>query len=151
MTASRILVSPNALTTVPSHVRLWIDARAPAPADVDGWRERLEGAARDLAERTGVRIDVAVASRSAGVTFDEGVRAALRSAANARYGASKGSVPEVTCFAGHDAGVVAERLPAGMVLVRNPRGVSHSPEEDVSLDDAAVGAAIVLDALERLG
>jgi N-carbamoyl-L-amino-acid hydrolase len=175
MTASRILVSPNALTTVPAHVRLWLDARAPAPADVDGWRERLEQAARELGDRTGVAIDVAVASRSAGVEFDAGVREALRAAAGARKGtdpaladadarkrtdpvlpdagvdASKGSVPEVTCFAGHDAGVIGERLPAGMVLVRNPRGVSHSPEEDVSLDDAAVGANMILNALERLG
>ncbi|MEA2442843.1 MAG: beta-ureidopropionase / N-carbamoyl-L-amino-acid hydrolase [Thermoleophilales bacterium] len=142
MTASRILVSPNALTTVPSHVRLWLDARAPAPADVDGWHERLETVARDLARRSGVAIDIAIASRSAGVEFDAGVRNALR--------ASKGSVPEVMCFAGHDAGVIGERLPAGMVLVRNPRGVSHSPEEDVSLDDAAAGANMILTALERL-
>ena len=143
MTASRILVSPNALTTVPSHVRLWLDARAPAPADVDGWRERLEAVARDLAERSGVEIEVEVASRSAGVTFDDGVRDALRAAGDA-------GIPEVTCFAGHDAGVVGERLPAGMVLVRNPSGVSHSPEEDVSLDDAAAGANMLVAALERL-
>ena len=37
-----------------------------------------------------------------------------------------------------------------MVLVRNPTGVSHSPEEDVSLEDAAVGASALLRALEAL-
>jgi N-carbamoyl-L-amino-acid hydrolase len=146
MTASRILVSPNALTTVPSHVRLWLDARAPAADQVDGWREQLIGAAAELAQRTGVRIDVSVASRSAGVVFDEQVRARLCAAGAARHG----SVPELTCFAGHDAGVVAERLPAGMVLVRNPTGISHSPAERVSLDDAAAAASVVLDALEGL-
>ena len=54
------------------------------------------------------------------------------------------------CFAGHDAGIVAERLPAGMVLVRNPTGVSHAPEEEVDLEDAAAGANALLAGLERL-
>ena len=41
------------------------------------------------------------------------------------------SAPPLVCFAGHDAGVIAERRPAGMVLVRNPTGMSHAPEEEV--------------------
>jgi len=58
-------------------------------------------------------------------------------------------VPEVVCFAGHDAGVLASTLPAAMVLVRNPTGVSHSPEETVDLEDAAVAAQIVAAALRE--
>jgi N-carbamoyl-L-amino-acid hydrolase len=141
-TASRILVQPNALTTVPAEVRLWLDARAPSPADVDEWRDRLAAAAAELAERTGVRIDVKQASRSAGIEFDADVRSRLREVAP--------GAPELTCFAGHDAGVIAERLPAGMVFVRNPTGVSHSPHEQVSLDDAAAAATVMLEALEEL-
>jgi N-carbamoyl-L-amino-acid hydrolase len=147
-TASRILVSPNALTTVPSHVRLWLDARAPRPEDVDSWQERLSAAAAELSERSGVGIETGVASRSEGIVFDDGVRAALGSAAQRLGGGAP--APEVTCFAGHDAGVIGERLPTGMVLVRNPTGVSHSPHEQVGLDDAAVAATVVLEALEEL-
>ena len=44
MTASRILVEPNAFTTVPARVRLWIDARTPERARLDAWREALRGA-----------------------------------------------------------------------------------------------------------
>jgi acetylornithine deacetylase/succinyl-diaminopimelate desuccinylase-like protein len=36
------------------------------------------------------------------------------------------------------------------VLVRNETGISHSPEEDVSLEDAAVGANALLTAVEKL-
>ena len=86
VTPARLFVEPNALTTVPSHVRLWIDARAPAPEAVDGWREELEADAEALADRTGVRIELRVASRSAGVAFDPAVRAAL-----ARDGAGRGA------------------------------------------------------------
>jgi acetylornithine deacetylase/succinyl-diaminopimelate desuccinylase-like protein len=46
--------------------------------------------------------------------------------------------------------VIAERRPAGMVLVRNETGVSHSPDEEVSLDDAAVAANALLAAAQEL-
>ena len=67
-------------------------------------------------------------ARADGVTFDAAVRAAL------------GDLPELACFAGHDAGILAQRRPAGMVFVRNATGVSHAPEEHVELEDAAVAA-----------
>jgi N-carbamoyl-L-amino-acid hydrolase len=134
-TAARIQVEPNALTTIPSHVRLWIDARAPDAATVDRWRERLEEATTRSAS---VEIELKTASRSTGIEFDPSVREAL------------GGAPELVCFAGHDAGVIAERKPAGMVFVRNPSGVSHSPEEHVDLEDAAEAANAMLRAVEKL-
>jgi N-carbamoyl-L-amino-acid hydrolase len=54
------------------------------------------------------------------------------------------------CFAGHDAGILAERIPAGMVLVRNATGVSHHPDEHVELEDAALAARAVAAAVEAL-
>jgi N-carbamoyl-L-amino-acid hydrolase len=56
----------------------------------------------------------------------------------------------VLSFAGHDAGIVAERLPAGMVFVRNATGVSHAPDEAIDLADAAVAAQALVGALEAL-
>jgi N-carbamoyl-L-amino-acid hydrolase len=120
-------------------VRLWIDARTPEPERLAGWHTALVAAAAELAERGGVEVDVATASRSDGVTFDPGVRAAI------------GDLPELVCFAGHDAGILAPRLPAGMVFVRNATGVSHAPDEHVELEDAAVAAESLRAALERLG
>jgi N-carbamoyl-L-amino-acid hydrolase len=140
VTAARILVEPNALTTVPAHVRLWIDARAPDAAAVATWRRRLDDAAE---EHPAVDIQFTTASRSSGVEFDGEVRRALHEAAGR-------DAPELVCFAGHDAGVIAGRRPAGMVLVRNPTGVSHSPEEHVDLEDAAAAATAMLHAAERL-
>jgi len=57
---------------------------------------------------------------------------------------------EVVCFAGHEAGILAEVPPVGMLLVRNPAGVSHPPAQEVSLADAAVAASALARALERL-
>jgi beta-ureidopropionase / N-carbamoyl-L-amino-acid hydrolase len=145
-TAGRILAEPNAPTTVASRVRLWLDARAPHPEQLDAWWEGLEGATRDLEAKTGVAVRASVASLNRGITFDETVRGALSSAAT-RAGPR---APEIVCFAGHDAGVVAQRRPAGMVLIRNATGVSHAPGEDVDLEDAAAAARVVEAALEAL-
>ncbi len=59
-------------------------------------------------------------------------------------------VVELPSGAGHDAGILAERIPAAMLLVRNERGISHAPDEDIAVSDAAWGAEAVLRALEAL-
>ena len=51
--------------------------------------------------------------------------------------------------AGHDAGVLAARIPTAMLFVRNPTGVSHSPAEHAELADCETGvtalAAVLAD------
>src|SRR5690348_14895710 len=133
VTASKIVTKPNAPTTIAAEVRLWIDARAPGFDAIDAWRARVDSLVAELGERTGVEIEVVVASRSDPREFAPDVRGALARAAEDVLGHAP---PELLCFAGHDAGVLAERLPAAMLFVRNATGVSHSPEESVSLDDA---------------
>ncbi|HTU85046.1 MAG TPA: Zn-dependent hydrolase [Solirubrobacteraceae bacterium] len=147
VTASKIINKPNAPTTIAAEVRLWIDARAPSFAAIDSWRTGLDSLVSELHERTGVTIDVTTASRSDPREFSGELRAALSRASEEVVGHA---APELVCFAGHDAGVLAERVPAAMLLVRNPTGVSHSPEEAVSLDDAAIAARVVERALELL-
>ena len=49
-TAGRMQVEPNAPTTVPARVRLWLDARAPRPAEVDAWWAGVQGAADELGQ-----------------------------------------------------------------------------------------------------
>jgi N-carbamoyl-L-amino-acid hydrolase len=138
VTATRMLVEPNALTTIASHVRLFLDARAAEPEAVDAWRSALEDAAAAVAARTRTEIELRTASRNPGTVFDPGIRDAL----------GRGAPGEaLVCFAGHDAGVLGERVPAGMVLVRNPTGISHAPQEHVELEDAAVAATALLEAL----
>ena len=142
-TASRLEVEPNAPTTVPSLARLWLDARAPAAEAVTSWREAVASEAERVAAEAAVGLDLRTAAWSEGAAFPDEVVEALAHAL--RPGAAR-----LVCYAGHDAGVIAAERPAGMVLVRNETGISHSPEEDVSLDDAAVGANALLAAAEEL-
>ena len=55
-------------------------------------------------------------------------------------------VPLLASGAGHDAGVLAAHVPSAMLFVRNPTGVSHSPEEFAEQGDCDAG----VDALESL-
>jgi N-carbamoyl-L-amino-acid hydrolase len=137
-TASRIEVEPNALTTIPARARVWLDARAPDPSRVDGWRRALE--VLDV----GLPVELSVESQSPGCEFDPGLRARL-AALSAELGAP---APELDCYAGHDAGVLAAHMHAAMVFVRNETGVSHSPEEHVELEDAAVGVELLVRLVE---
>lgn len=138
-TASRIEVEPNAVTTVPARARVWLDARAPEAERVEAWRRAVEEA------DVGLPVELSLESRSPGCEFDAGLRARL-------VALSEGlgrPAPELDCYAGHDAGLLAARVPAAMVLVRNETGVSHSPEERVDLDDAAFGAELLLRLVEE--
>jgi N-carbamoyl-L-amino-acid hydrolase len=145
VTVARIIAKPNAPTTIAAEVRLWMDARAPSFAAIDSWRARVDALVAELEARTGVGIEIAVASRSDAREFSAELRAALTRATEEIVGQAG---PEVVCYAGHDAGVLAERVPAAMLFVRNATGVSHSPAETVDLEDAAIAARIVARALE---
>jgi beta-ureidopropionase / N-carbamoyl-L-amino-acid hydrolase len=127
-TAGRILVEPNALTAIAARTIVWLDARSPDATALDAWLARVREAAPESAA-------FAIESRSPAVAFDDTLRARL------------GDAPDLVCWAGHDAGLLAPHVPAAMVLVRNATGVSHSPAEHVELDDAADGATAILEAL----
>ena len=58
--------------------------------------------------------------------------------------------PVLPTGAGHDAGVLAARVPSGMLFVRNPTGVSHSPAEHADPADCAAGVQALAAVLEDL-
>jgi len=147
ITSSRIVVEPNATTTVAARVCLWIDARSANPGKPGSWLTTLEEHAERLAESAGVGISITVASRSPGQEFSPEIREQLHVAGVRLLGRP---VPDSVCFAGHDAGVLAAKIPAAMVLVRNETGISHTPEEQIELADAEIGIELIERALGRL-
>ena len=60
------------------------------------------------------------------------------------------TVPQVPTGAGHDAGILAEHVPSGMIFVRNPTGISHAPEEHAEPHDCAAGVRALTTVLRRL-
>ncbi|HLV87768.1 MAG TPA: allantoate amidohydrolase [Candidatus Sulfotelmatobacter sp.] len=56
----------------------------------------------------------------------------------------------MTSGAGHDAMILAQKVPVGMVFLRTPGGVSHHPSESVLLDDVERALQCGLHLLDRL-
>ena len=52
--------------------------------------------------------------------------------------------------AGHDAMVLAERLPTAMLFLRSPGGISHHPDEAVLEGDVAAAIGAVMEFFEGL-
>ncbi|MGB7819853.1 MAG: allantoate amidohydrolase [Ornithinibacter sp.] len=62
-----------------------------------------------------------------------------------------GGLPVLGTGAGHDAGILAnDGIRTAMLFVRNPTGVSHSPDEWASADDCVAGVQALADAVEDL-
>jgi allantoate deiminase len=52
--------------------------------------------------------------------------------------------------AGHDAMILAEKVPSAMIFLRSPGGISHNPKESVLLDDVAKAIECGLHLLNQL-
>jgi N-carbamoyl-L-amino-acid hydrolase len=59
-----------------------------------------------------------------------------------------GQVPELDTGAGHDAGILSEKVPTGMLFVRNPTGVSHAPSEFAEPEDCVAGVVALAAAMQ---
>jgi allantoate deiminase len=52
--------------------------------------------------------------------------------------------------AGHDAMILAEKVPSAMIFVRSPGGISHDPAESVTGEDVEKAIDCGLHLLEQL-
>src|SRR5262249_14425176 len=94
----------------------------------------------------GVELAAEPESVTPAVGFDPGLRETLASS----LAAQEIRAPVLPTGAGHDAGVLAARLPTAMLFVRNPTGVSHSPAEHAEAADCAPGVRALATVLEDL-
>ena len=108
--------------------------------------EAITADAAGYADDDGVSLTVDVESVSPAVVFPEEPRARIVRALSAL-----GEVPVLPTAAGHDAGVLSEKVPTAMLFVRNPTGVSHSPDEYAEIADCRRGAEALADGDGGLG
>jgi N-carbamoyl-L-amino-acid hydrolase len=139
-TFGRLDVRPNGTNAVPSEVVAWLDARAESESALEGMLATIERQAVDRAERDGTVVQVTAESVTPEVVFDGDLAKRLA-----------GDQPIIPTAAGHDAGILSQAgIPTAMLFVRNPTGVSHSPEETAEMQDCLAGVAALADALEDL-
>ena len=141
-TFGRISVEPNGTNAVPSAVTAWLDARACSDEELRNLVQVITRQGLERAERDGTTLQVSAESVSGSVDFDPQLAARL---------ARLGDWPIIPTQAGHDAGILsAAGIPTAMLFVRNPSGVSHSPEESAELADCEAGVIALADVLSEL-
>ena len=135
-TVGKVRVEPNGVNAIPSQVTAWLDARGPDESEVRAvveWVGRESGGLVVEESWTPETVfDLPLAKRLCAVLDD---------------------APMLATGAGHDAGVLATAgVSTGMLFVRNPTGVSHSPAEFAERVDCHRGVqalAVVTEELAR--
>jgi beta-ureidopropionase / N-carbamoyl-L-amino-acid hydrolase len=131
-TCGKVIVEPNGVNAIPSHVTGWLDARGAAPEAVHA-----------LIGEFGANVALVEESWTDRTVFD--------SLLTGRLVELLGGAPLLETGAGHDAGILAAAgIPSGMLFVRNPTGISHSPAEWAELDDCRAGVAALTTVLREL-
>jgi allantoate deiminase len=130
-TVGRVEVSPGASNVIAAAASASLDVRHGDDGVRTSVAGRLEALAREIAARR--RIDVAWKRRldQAAVLMDPRLVATLERAVH-RAGVPVHRLPS---GAGHDAMIVASRMPVAMLFLRSPGGISHHPSESVLEED----------------
>lgn len=141
-TVGRLQPVPGGTNVIASRVDLWIDVRHPRDEVTAALVESIHLNAQVIAAEENCTVTFGTESLSPTVHFDTGLRDQLQ--------ALLPGAPVLDTGAGHDAGVLATHIPTAMLFVRNPSGISHSPEELVEDADAEAGASALADILAGL-
>jgi beta-ureidopropionase / N-carbamoyl-L-amino-acid hydrolase len=136
-TMGKVAVQPNGVNAIPSTVTGWLDCRGAEPEAVRATVAHITTVAADS--------DATVTNESwtDATRFDDGLVVRLRKVLD--------DAPRLGTGAGHDAGILASAgIPSAMLFVRNPTGVSHSPQEWTDLDDCLAGVEALTSVLMDL-
>jgi beta-ureidopropionase / N-carbamoyl-L-amino-acid hydrolase len=138
-----IRFEPGSPNVVPGRASLVVEVRSLSNGSLDRACEAVGAAADRAAAAHACTVRVEPGLTIEPVRMDAGIVDALVSVCERSHRPWK----TMSSGAGHDAGAMATRVPAGMLFVPSHRGVSHSPLEHT--DDALLvgGCQALLDAM----
>lgn len=145
-TVGRIDARPGASNVIAGRCVATLDVRHAADDVRVAATSRLLGRALEIASRRGLHASCEPCVDHAAVAMDSTLVSKLALAVER----SGHPVHRMASGAGHDAMVVAGRMPAAMLFLRSPGGISHHPDESVSEEDVAAALGAGLAFLEEL-
>ena len=132
-TVGSLQAKPGAVNVIAGETRLTLDVRHP---DDDMRTRAVEDLIRDakaIARGRGLSVNWHEQMNQRVVHMDRDLMAQIEEAIR-----KTGCKPyRMVSGAGHDAMILAEKVPAGIVFLRTPGGISHDPAESVLVDDVA--------------
>ena len=140
--------NPGATNVVPGAVEFTIDFRCPSNETLASMNAAIHERFAAIAERRGVGLAITPYATAAAVPMNPGLQDAL-AAGVARAGGNL-SVRRLPSGAGHDAMAMATLCPAAMLFVRNEKGISHSPLENMTEADAGIAIRVLIETILEL-
>jgi allantoate deiminase len=145
-TVGRISVEPNVGNVVPGVARVSLDVRHARDSVRNAAVEELLAKAESIAAKRGLTLTRTGQLEQPAVPMDERLTSFLTDAIE-----SAGfPVKTMPSGAGHDAIVMAGRLPTAMLFLRSPGGISHHPDEAVLEQDVEASLMVAGHFLQRL-
>ena len=145
-TVGHVVVSPGAGNVIPGSVSMSLDVRHVDDAVRHILVERLLQCAEQIAASRCLTVSSARRLDQPAVAMDSDLTQMLeRAVVN-----SGRPVHRMASGAGHDAMIVARRMPAAMLFLRSPGGISHHPDESVLAEDVAAALEAGMRFLEEL-
>jgi len=130
-TVGRVLIEPNAGNVIPGKARISLDVRHALDAEREKAVEELLTRGRVIADRRALGFECTRQMNEPAVPMDERLTTYLAHAVEAAGFPAR----TMASGAGHDAMVMATRLPAAILFLRSPGGISHHPAETVLEED----------------
>lgn len=145
-TVGRLELQPNVRNVIPGTVKLSLDVRAVHDSARRAAVDDLINLADIIARRRALRLEWTKKMDEPSVPMDERLTAFMADAIETA-GFPVRSLPS---GAGHDAMIMAGRLPTAMLFLRSPGGLSHHPEEAVREEDVEAALLVAEKFLQRL-
>lgn len=144
-TVGKVVVEPNAGNVVPGKAQLSLDVRHAQDAIRADAIAKMMDTATAIANRRGVTLQRTDRLNQPAVPMDERLTSFLADAIEAAGMPAR----QMPSGAGHDAMVMATRVPTAMLFVRSPGGISHHPDESVLEQDVEAALNVGSKFLQR--
>jgi allantoate deiminase len=145
-TAGKIDVQPNAENVIAGIATVSLDLRHSTDFARAAALETLLARAGEIAERRSLALESKRLMDQPAVPMDERLTAFLVEAMEAHDLPPK----RMPSGAGHDAMVMAAKVPTAMLFLRSPGGISHHPDEAVREHDVENALRVAASFIERL-
>jgi allantoate deiminase len=145
-TVGVIEAKPGATNVIAGEARLTLDVRHGSDEVRARAVDDLIRQAEEIAERRGLSVSRNVLLDQQAVPMDSLLVNEIAQA----IGKAGCEPHRMVSGAGHDAMILAGRVPSAMVFLRTPGGISHDPAESVRTDDVAKAIECGMHLLEQL-
>jgi hydantoinase/carbamoylase family amidase len=144
-TVGAIAIHPGAPNSVPGRATYSIDIRAPEDAVRAQTVAAITGRLREIAASRDIEITLTQTHDAPATQCAPWLQAQLAGAVAAQ------NLPifHLPSGAGHDAMAIAALCPVAMLFVRCKGGISHTPEESITAEDADIAVAVLLEFLRN--